>query len=339
MHWFTEHIWQVNITRSGLGLSRNITGLHRVCLAHHTLYVFRVDPSVDNPDIYEFPLNSIRKCGHNSANFLLELGRSSIIGPGELWMQTEDQALATFMHETILSTMSSGKKRSNKGDDTSGSPHIRTNSTGHRPRTASSASTDMAKSPVAVTCDPGSASVISRSNSNCSSLNTRSNLKLVNGKTAEQPVTPTENGHHHHHSANGHSHQTVHFAFHHGEHHSMHGGHHGHGHNAVHPQHNTCRGGSSTAASPAASRERLHSGSWSRTASECSNEDGSSGASSSNAAGTPVGTNNSTTATMLCDCLANISASNLHIWSGNSVCPCLMQHRYVHGNQFNWHLS
>lgn len=103
----TEDIWQVNIARTGLGLSRNIIGLHRLAIANSILYIFKVDPSNDTPDIYEFPLSSVRKCGHNTSTFFFELGRSSLVGAGTLWLHTEDQAMAMNIHDVVLNSMSS----------------------------------------------------------------------------------------------------------------------------------------------------------------------------------------------------------------------------------------
>jgi len=105
----------VYINRKGLGQSRNMTGIHRLCLTANTLYIVKVDPQTDFPDVYEFPLISIRRCGHTSSTFLIELGRSSSIGPGELWIQAEDSAIAQNMHEVILNAMKSSKNHEEFG--------------------------------------------------------------------------------------------------------------------------------------------------------------------------------------------------------------------------------
>jgi len=47
-------------------------------------------------------LDVIRRCGHSHEFFFLELGRSSMTGPGELWLQVEDTVIAQNMHEAIL---------------------------------------------------------------------------------------------------------------------------------------------------------------------------------------------------------------------------------------------
>ena len=47
-------------------------------------------------------LDVIRRCGHSHEFFFLELGRSAVTGPGELWLQVEDTVIAQNMHEAIL---------------------------------------------------------------------------------------------------------------------------------------------------------------------------------------------------------------------------------------------
>lgn len=44
------------------------------------------------------------RCGHASPQniFYMELGRQSVLGSGELWMETEDSAIAKHMHDMIL---------------------------------------------------------------------------------------------------------------------------------------------------------------------------------------------------------------------------------------------
>ncbi|CAG2161964.1 unnamed protein product [Oppiella nova] len=110
-----EHVWQVNINRNGLGQTRNMNGVHRLCLTANTLYIVKVDAQSDPPDVYEFPLISIRRCGHTTSTFFIELGRSSSIGPGDIWIQAEDSAIAQNMHEVILAAMSSSKNHEDFG--------------------------------------------------------------------------------------------------------------------------------------------------------------------------------------------------------------------------------
>ena len=110
-----DHVWQVTINRNGLGQTRNMGGIHRFCLTANTLFIVKVDPQTDSPDIYEFPLISIRRCGHTYNVFFIELGRSSSIGPGELWIQAGDSTIAQNMHEVILQAMCSSKNNEDFG--------------------------------------------------------------------------------------------------------------------------------------------------------------------------------------------------------------------------------
>ncbi|XP_073416674.1 insulin receptor substrate 1-like isoform X2 [Dendrobates tinctorius] len=52
-------------------------------------------------------LMNVRRCGHSDNYFFVEVGRSAVTGPGELWMQVDDSVVAQNMHETILEAMKS----------------------------------------------------------------------------------------------------------------------------------------------------------------------------------------------------------------------------------------
>lgn len=110
-----EHVWQVNVKTKGLGSSRNITGPHRLCLTASALTLVKMHSDQENPETLEFPLMSIRRCGHSDCFFFMELGRSSVTGSGELWMQTEDTVIAQNMHETILGAMKTSRNREELG--------------------------------------------------------------------------------------------------------------------------------------------------------------------------------------------------------------------------------
>lgn len=42
------------------------------------------------------------RCGDSQRYFYMEVGRHSVIGPGELWMETDDPLIAQNMHTTII---------------------------------------------------------------------------------------------------------------------------------------------------------------------------------------------------------------------------------------------
>ncbi|XP_066944116.1 insulin receptor substrate 1-B isoform X23 [Macrobrachium rosenbergii] len=96
-----EHVWLVVVQPRSLGSSKSLTGEYRICLTYRSIAMVR------NGDCHkiEFPLNSIRRCGHADAFFFLGLGRSAITGAGDLWMLTEDPVIAENMHNVIQKAM------------------------------------------------------------------------------------------------------------------------------------------------------------------------------------------------------------------------------------------
>ncbi|KAJ6659614.1 hypothetical protein lerEdw1_018583 [Lerista edwardsae] len=97
-----REVWQVTLKPKGLGQSRNLTGVHRLCLAARTVGLVRLN--CERPSV-TLQLMNIRRCGHSDHFFFMELGRSASTGPGELWMQADDSVVAQNIHETILEAM------------------------------------------------------------------------------------------------------------------------------------------------------------------------------------------------------------------------------------------
>lgn len=97
-----KEVWQVNVKPKGLGQTKNLTGVYRLCLSTKTIHLVKLNS--DTPCV-NLQLMNIRRCGHSESFFFIEVGRSSSIGPGELWMQVDDSVVAQSMHETILDTM------------------------------------------------------------------------------------------------------------------------------------------------------------------------------------------------------------------------------------------
>ncbi|KAK9398419.1 insulin receptor substrate 1-like [Crotalus adamanteus] len=97
-----KEVWQVSLRPRGLGHSRNLAGLHLLCLAEKTVSLVRLN---SDEAALVLQLLNIRRCGHSENYFFMEVGRSSATGPGELWMQVEDLVVAQNMHETILEAM------------------------------------------------------------------------------------------------------------------------------------------------------------------------------------------------------------------------------------------
>ncbi|XP_053552793.1 insulin receptor substrate 1 [Bombina bombina] len=99
-----KEVWQVSLRPRGLGQTRNLSGIYRLCLAERTLSLLRLRS--DSPSV-TLQLMNVRRCGHSDNYFFVEVGRSAVTGPGELWMQVEDSVVAQNMHETILEAMKS----------------------------------------------------------------------------------------------------------------------------------------------------------------------------------------------------------------------------------------
>ncbi|XP_029463476.1 insulin receptor substrate 4 [Rhinatrema bivittatum] len=97
-----REVWQVHVKPKGLGQSKNLAGVYRLCLSSKSVHLLK--PNSDVPCL-QLLLMNIRRCGHSENFFFVEVGRSSAIGPGELWMQVDDSVVAQSMHETFLDTM------------------------------------------------------------------------------------------------------------------------------------------------------------------------------------------------------------------------------------------
>lgn len=97
-----KEVWQVNVKPKGLGQTKNLTGVYRLCLSTKTIHLVKLNS--ETPCV-NLQLMNIRRCGHSESFFFIEVGRSSSIGPGEIWMQVDDSVVAQNMHETILETM------------------------------------------------------------------------------------------------------------------------------------------------------------------------------------------------------------------------------------------
>lgn len=104
-----KEVWQVNVKSKGLGQTRNIIGVYRLCLSSRSISFVKLNTEV--PSI-SLQLMNIRRCGHSDSFFFIEVGRSASTGPGELWMQADDSVVAQNIHETILEAMKAMKESS-----------------------------------------------------------------------------------------------------------------------------------------------------------------------------------------------------------------------------------
>ncbi|XP_051558432.1 insulin receptor substrate 2a [Myxocyprinus asiaticus] len=104
-----KEVWQVTLKAKGLGQSRNITGVYRLCLSSRTISFVKLNSELASVTLQ---LINIRRCGHSDSFFFIEVGRSASTGPGELWMQADDSVVAQNIHETILEAMKAMKELS-----------------------------------------------------------------------------------------------------------------------------------------------------------------------------------------------------------------------------------
>ncbi|XP_075870687.1 insulin receptor substrate 2 [Nelusetta ayraudi] len=104
-----KEVWQVNMKSKGLGQSRNLTGVYRLCLSSRNISFVKLNSEVASVVLQ---LMNIRRCGHSDSFFFIEVGRSASTGPGELWMQADDSVVAQNIHETILEAMKAMKELS-----------------------------------------------------------------------------------------------------------------------------------------------------------------------------------------------------------------------------------
>ncbi|XP_055837577.1 insulin receptor substrate 1 [Episyrphus balteatus] len=129
---YYEHVWQVVVQRKGLAEKKGILGSYHVCLSSKSVTLIRIGSERTNVGeqrvpVIEFFLTSIRRCGDSKCYFYMEVGRHSIIGAGELWMETKDNQIAQNMHTMILNVMSTNaddpygpmRKRSSSATETS----------------------------------------------------------------------------------------------------------------------------------------------------------------------------------------------------------------------------
>ncbi|MGH0147434.1 UNVERIFIED_CONTAM: hypothetical protein FKN15_021332 [Acipenser sinensis] len=97
-----KEVWQVILKPKGLGQTKNLIGIYRLCLTNKTISFVKLN---SDAAAVVLQLMNIRRCGHSENFFFIEVGRSAVTGPGEFWMQVGDSVVAQSMHETILESM------------------------------------------------------------------------------------------------------------------------------------------------------------------------------------------------------------------------------------------
>ncbi|XP_046801268.1 insulin receptor substrate 1 isoform X3 [Lucilia cuprina] len=135
-----DYVWQVVIQKKGIAEQHNIFGSYHICLTNKSVTFIKIgrEKNVCDKKItrIEVLLTTIRRCGDSQCYFYMEIGRQSSLGPGELWMETEDSLTAQNMHRMILSKMISlnesliepMRKRSSSATESSNLSHDRKSS-------------------------------------------------------------------------------------------------------------------------------------------------------------------------------------------------------------------
>ena len=106
-----EHVWQVTVQRKDLGSRKNIIGSYWLCLnsTARVLTLFKL-PLTNPAESWEFPVMTIRRCGHSNCQFFMEMGRGTVTGAGELWMDLEDATVAQYVHGAVIEAMRNSAK-------------------------------------------------------------------------------------------------------------------------------------------------------------------------------------------------------------------------------------
>lgn len=103
------HVWEVTIVNRGVGVKHGIVGNYRLCLTENALSLVRRDGDKKEPST-EIKLTNIRGCGSLKNYIFFEVGRSCPLGPGELWMETEDHNIAQNVNYTVFHAMTKNKE-------------------------------------------------------------------------------------------------------------------------------------------------------------------------------------------------------------------------------------
>ncbi|XP_028405981.1 insulin receptor substrate 1-like isoform X2 [Dendronephthya gigantea] len=91
-------VWNVKVVSRGLGGLRNVTGSYKLCLKDNTLYF--INP-VSQEIVIEEKLYHVRKFGYSDNCVFMEFGRSTALGPGEIWMEVDDPLIAQKVEDSL----------------------------------------------------------------------------------------------------------------------------------------------------------------------------------------------------------------------------------------------
>ncbi|XP_050544148.1 uncharacterized protein LOC126907116 isoform X2 [Daktulosphaira vitifoliae] len=101
-----EHIWHISILKKELGLNSNLIGMTGLCLCDKKVTIMKYPTRSKKQKTIDIMLTSVRRCGALDTFFYMEVGQSSPLGAGHIWMDTWDSDVSKSIHETIMGASS-----------------------------------------------------------------------------------------------------------------------------------------------------------------------------------------------------------------------------------------
>ncbi|XP_050434568.1 insulin receptor substrate 1-B isoform X2 [Adelges cooleyi] len=101
-----EHIWHISILKKELGLNSSLIGMTGLCLCDKKVTIMKYPTRSKKQKTIDIMLTSIRRCGALDTFFYMEVGQSSPLGAGHIWMDTWDSEVSSSIHQTIMGASS-----------------------------------------------------------------------------------------------------------------------------------------------------------------------------------------------------------------------------------------
>ena len=96
---FIDEIWPVVIKDKGIAPMQNLVGSFHLAKVNRCLRILKEN---SKEVVQEFLLANIKRSGYSGSVLLLEIGRSHPLGPGDIWFEVADSAIAEKMHHIIF---------------------------------------------------------------------------------------------------------------------------------------------------------------------------------------------------------------------------------------------
>ncbi|KAJ7310213.1 hypothetical protein JRQ81_007107 [Phrynocephalus forsythii] len=129
-----KEVWQVNVKPKGLGQTKNLTGVYRLCLSSKAIHLVKLNTEV--PSVH-LQLMNIRRCGH-SENFFSSRPRSKSQSSGGGSSTNPISFITTRRHLGNLPPSQTGLQRRSRTESiTGGTPPTTKSNSSYRFRTSS----------------------------------------------------------------------------------------------------------------------------------------------------------------------------------------------------------